>query len=140
MEQISKLELGQGTVLKFVLYVISKFMILLGCLLCKASSKWAFIDLTKNSITRIPEDVITLYKPEEKSVFEETDIPKIKSPETTDVPSFSFHVQRKDIDVNQHMHNLYYLDYAYEALPQAVYELPEANYFEIMYKTGCTLR
>lgn len=114
-------------------------MILLGNLLCKASSKWAFIDLTKNSITKIPEDVICLYEPEEKSVFEETDIAKLKVPETV-TPSFTFQVQRRDIDVNQHMHNIYYLDYAYETLPQSVYELPETNFFEIMYKTGCMFR
>ena len=29
---------------------------------------------------------------------------------------------RKDMDTNAHMHNLYYLDLAYEALPKEVYE------------------
>ncbi len=37
------------------------------------------------------------------------------------------------------MHNLYYLLYAYEALPSEVYEKGELNNFEIMYKSGSML-
>ena len=33
-----------------------------------------------------------------------------------------YKVARRDIDLNGHMHNLYYLDLAYEVLPQDIYE------------------
>ena len=36
-------------------------------------------------------------------------------------------LQWKHIDFNNHMHNLYYLLYAYEALPSEVYEKGELN-------------
>lgn len=108
-------------------------------LLCKASSKWAFIDLTTNHIAKITPELLQLYAPEEKSVFAEDDIAKLRLPELPASPCFTFPILRKDIDVNHHMHNTFYLDYAYEALPQNIYESDEANYFEIMYKTGATL-
>ena len=108
-------------------------------LICIASSKWTLINTENNSITRITDDVISCYEPEEKCVFKENDIAKLKKPEMIGQPSFVFTVLRKDIDVNQHMHNLYYLDYAYEALPEEVYKKPEANDFEIMYKSGAKL-
>ena len=32
-----------------------------------------------------------------------------------------YNIQRRDIDINQHMHNLSYLDMAYEILPDNIY-------------------
>ncbi len=110
-----------------------------GELICIASSKWSLIDISKKSITRITPEVILPYEPEEKSVFEQKDIPKIKVPELSTLCTYSFKVRRKDIDVNKHMHNICYLDYACEALPDEIYNLGECNDFEIMYKSGAKL-
>ena len=38
------------------------------------------------------------------------------------------------IDVNKHLHNIYYLDIANEALPENIYENNLFDSFEIMYK------
>lgn len=114
-----------------------------GNLICIASSKWALIDTTNGKILKITKDVIDRYCPEnEKNVFDEIDIPKLQVPKIleSDVPNYVFNVLRRDIDINQHMHNLYYLDYALEALPQDIYEvLSNCNNFEIMYKSGIQL-
>lgn len=108
-------------------------------LLCIASSKWALINIKTSTITRITNDILNLYEPEEKSVFNESDIAKLKEPPLNSSADFTFKVLRRDIDVNEHMHNLYYLDYANETLPKDIYSLGEANEFEIMYKTGAKL-
>ena len=109
-------------------------------LVCIASTKWTLIDINKGGMIRIPADVIGTYEPlDDRKVFDEDDIKKIKEPELPEKPSFVFQVQRRDIDVNGHMHNLYYLDYAYETLPQDIYEKAEMNHFEIMYKSGAKL-
>ncbi len=92
-----------------------------GELICIASSKWALIDINNRSIAKITEDIIGRYEAESKSVFGENDIPKIKQPEISTIPCFEFKVLRRDIDVNEHMHNIYYLDYALEALPEDIY-------------------
>lgn len=92
-----------------------------GELICIASSKWALIDIHSKSITKITEDIIGRYEAENKSVFNETDIAKIKQPELSAPSCFQFKIQRRDIDVNEHMNNVYYLDYAIEALPEEVY-------------------
>lgn len=90
-------------------------------LICIASSKWALIDINNKSISKITENIIGRYKAESKSVFNENDISKIKVSELPTSPCFDFKVLRRDIDVNEHMHNIYYLDYALEALPENVY-------------------
>lgn len=41
---------------------------------------------------------------------------------------------RRDIDINKHVHNLYYLDYANEALPEEIYKDARFDNIEIMYK------
>ena len=45
-----------------------------------------------------------------------------------------YKVCRRDIDLNGHMHNLYYLDLAYEVLPEKVYEQRPFDNFRIQYK------
>ena len=52
---------------------------------------------------------------------------------------YIYTTQRRDIDVNKHMHNLNYLDLAYEALPEDVYLNSDFNNIEIMYKTAIKL-
>lgn len=45
-----------------------------------------------------------------------------------------YKILRSDIDMNKHVHNLYYLDFAYETLPEDIYKSGELNNMEIMYK------
>ena len=62
------------------------------------------------------DDIISKYQPEEKTVFKSGKIEKIDIPKSFD-DELSYTVKRRDIDLNSHMHNLYYLDLAYEVLP-----------------------
>ncbi len=111
--------------------------------ICIASSKWTLVSTETGGIAKITPEVIGCYSPEdEKNVFAELDIPKLKEPENlpeSEKTSYTFTVQRRDIDMNHHMNNLYYLDYAIEALPQDVYENLNCDKFEIMYKNGAKL-
>ncbi len=98
-----------------------------------ATSKWALIDAKKGRIVKIPLEVANSYDPEERHVFEEEEIEKLKEPEHYE-SSIHYRVNRKDIDINGHMHNLYYLDLAYEALPEEVYEERPYNQVRIHYR------
>ena len=98
-----------------------------------ATSRWALINIDTGKIERISEDITEKYYPESKFVFEEEEIEKQKEPEKFD-SSINYTVKRADIDINKHMHNLNYLDLAYEALPQEIYEKCEFNNIRITYK------
>ena len=99
-----------------------------------ATSKWALIDIETGKIARMTDDVINRYQPEEKNVFSSEKIEKINMPDNFDT-TMKYIVKRRDIDLNFHMHNLYYLDLAYEALPEDVYENEnEFNNIRITYK------
>ena len=98
-----------------------------------ATSKWALINIETGKISRMTEDIISKYQPEEKNVFSIEKIEKINIPDSFD-STMKYTVKRRDIDLNFHMHNLYYLDLAYEVLPGEVYEQRPFDNIRITYK------
>ncbi len=97
-----------------------------------ATSKWTLIDIKTLKLAGIPEEVRNAYKISDQKVFED-EIEKLKEPKT-ELTKEDYKVLRSQIDVNKHVHNLYYLDIAYEALPEEIYEQEEKDNIEIMYK------
>lgn len=104
-----------------------------------ATSKWTLLNIEKRKMVRLTEELIEKYKPEEKSVFLDEKLDKIKIP-TKFISNIKYKVIRKDIDLNKHMHNLYYLDLAYEALPEDVYAKRLFDNVRITYKKEIKLR
>lgn len=103
-------------------------------IIAKASSKWLLLNANTLAIEKITNEIMDKYEPEDISVFDgEPEINKISEPKVYS-SFFNYTVQRKDIDINDHMHNVYYLDLAYEALPEDIYRNCKFNNFEIMYK------
>ena len=98
-----------------------------------ATSKWALIDIETGKIARMTDDIINRYQPEEKNIFSSEKIEKINIPDSFD-STMKYTVKRRDIDLNFHMHNLYYLDLAYEVLPEEVYEQRPFDNIRITYK------
>lgn len=98
-----------------------------------ATSKWVLIDTERGEMSRLTENIIKAYNPEEKNVFKEENLEKVKIPEKF-THKIKYKVIRKDIDINNHMHNLYYLDLAYEALPDEIYNKRPFDYVRITYK------
>lgn len=99
-----------------------------------ASTKWVLLDASTMSLTKITDELIAQYTPDSTNVFSgEPEISKLIPPK--DYSSiFTYKIQRKDIDINDHMHNVSYLDLAYEAIPEDIYLHHKFNEFEIMYK------
>lgn len=103
-----------------------------------ATSKWVMCDTQNNKICKIPDDIVDKYNPEDCQVFEEKDIPKLKEVQGSKL-ALEYEVKRADIDVNKHMHNLNYLNLAYEALPEEVYFSEDKKMVRIMYKNQILL-
>ena len=98
-----------------------------------ATSKWTLINTDTNRVTRITDEIAGSYKVEDKKVFNDEPMGKIQVP-TTFSNIVDYKVNRRDIDINGHMHNLYYLDLAYEALPEEIYEKRPFDNVNIQYK------
>lgn len=98
-------------------------------------SRWLLFDLERKRPVRLTEEIIQLYEPEiEKKVegLECKDIGDV----TLEKEEYSriYKVLRRDIDINQHMHNLSYLDVAYEMLPEEVYQNIKFGHIRIAFK------
>ena len=103
-------------------------------IVAKAISKWVLIDIEKGSIVKVDNELLSKYEPEiDKTVFEDEKFEKIKEPEEYELET-EYKVKRADIDVNNHMHNLNYIDLAVEALPEDEYKQNEFNNIRITYK------
>lgn len=98
-----------------------------------ATSKWTLINIDTSRVTRITDEIASSYKVENKKVFNDEPMGKIQVP-TTFSNIVDYKVNRRDIDINGHMHNLYYLDLAIEALPEELYKNIFYNNVEIQYK------
>ena len=105
---------------------------------CIATTKWTLTNIDTKGITKITEDMISKYNPDTKIIMPDFEFKKLKEPENF-TNEYVYTTQRRDIDVNKHVHNLNYLDFAYEALPEGIYEETLSNDFnniEIMYKNA----
>lgn len=90
-------------------------------ILAIATTKWVLLDAETRKIQRISEEICSKYESElEKKVFEE-EIEKLHEPESEKI-SMKLKTRRTDIDINDHVNNLNYLDLAYEALPDEIYD------------------
>lgn len=85
-----------------------------------ASSKWALIDYATKKPAVIDDALEALYQTEPRQVFEEGAFMRLLEPREYSAQT-ALPTGRRDIDLNGHVHNLCYLDYAYEALPEEVY-------------------
>lgn len=105
-----------------------------------ASSKWALVDTQKLSICKIDEEMLKSYTTENIQVFEE-EITKLSEP-TNYIESCETKVTRDMIDINGHVHNLNYIDFAIQVIPFEI--MRNAKEVEVMYKKeikdNCTIK
>lgn len=106
-----------------------------GNVIVLASSKWVLVDIQKGKVVRVEQKLHERYEPEPtKEAFDDyEDFPKIHIPEKYEFET-EYVVRKSDIDINNHMHNLNYLDLANETLPEDVFEKGNLNNVRITYK------
>ncbi len=103
-----------------------------GKILAIATTKWVVLDVDTRKLQRITDQIASKYESEtEKQVFEK-EIEKLHEPESEGY-SIQLKIRKTDIDINNHVNNLNYLDLAYEILPEEVYNSDLKN-IRITYK------
>lgn len=103
-----------------------------GNVLVIGTSRWILVNTERRRPVRLTQDIINLYESEsDKSAFSK-EMEDIKCEDY--ILKKDYHVQRRDIDINEHMHNLSYLEMAYEILPQEIYKNKVFDNVRIAYK------
>lgn len=99
-----------------------------------ATSKWILLDIESKKIMKLEESLADLYKQEDKDVFGiDTDFGKLKEPENYTLEK-DYKITNNLIDVNNHVHNLYYIDIANEVIPEEILKEKDLNNFEVLFK------
>lgn len=97
----------------------------------RAEARSCLLDMRTGRLTRISEELVDAYKPENKCVFD-TAPPRLRAPKDYALET-PLHIRRDDIDFNSHVHNTRYMSYAVEALPPQVYEADGLHSVRIVY-------
>ncbi|WP_024467692.1 acyl-[acyl-carrier-protein] thioesterase [Treponema pedis] len=122
--------------LKSPLIAIRDFLLYKNDSICiKGSSRWVLLDLKKERLCKIEKTLLDKYNPENKTVFGEEKLKKIELPEKFEMEK-RIAVRKSDFDFNNHIHNLIYLNYASETLPDSIYEMQKFKKLRITYKTA----
>ncbi len=102
-----------------------------GEIIFNGSTQWVFLDLNKGKPVRVPEEVGKIYgECKDKLLVDFYDFRK--GFDTED--GLEFNVRRSDIDVNNHVNNVKYLNWIIEAVPDSVAENYKLYDLDIMYK------
>lgn len=97
-----------------------------------ATSRWIYMDINKRRPVRITAEIMDRYESEpERRVFSE-EITKNEIPDT-EYKEISYNILRRDVDYLGHMHNISYLDAAYEIMPEEYFNGPQFNNISIDY-------
>lgn len=101
-------------------------------ILAIATTKWVLLNAETRKIQRIQEELVSKYKQETELQVFQNEIEKLNEPESEEC-SREVKIRRTDIDINNHVNNLNYLDLAYEVLPDEIYNQDMKN-IRITYK------
>ena len=98
-----------------------------------ATSRWIYMDINKRRPLRITPEIMDRYESEpEKRVFTEK-LVKTSVPEG-DFIETPYKILRRDVDHLGHMHNISYLDAAYDIMPEEYFNGPVFNFVSIEYR------
>lgn len=90
-----------------------------GRLVARASARWAYIDRTRQTPARIPEELLTRFGPWGHMMRERGDIPLRPDASATPADTLSLIAREVEADSQQHINNCVYLDWFDEAARQA---------------------
>lgn len=106
-----------------------------GNIVAIATSKWILFDFNKSAVFKITDEFSNNYcKSVSNTVFKTKMVEKLKAPENSK-SSLEYTVLKRDIDSNNHVNNLNYLDFASEILPES----KDFKNVEVMYKNEAKL-
>lgn len=104
-----------------------------GTVLAAGTSNYVLMDLEHGKILRVTPALIARYEPEDVAALPDADASRMRevkpAQRTLEIP-----LRRSDIDFNAHVHNLSYLAFALEALPEEVYRAARFNSLRLAYR------
>ena len=102
--------------------------------LAVASSAWFLYDSLNQKLQRVTPEVADAYNPEPDFVFGVASEPRLHVPKKYE-DIYECVAEKRDLDTNNHVNNVHYIDYALEALPEEF----TATELRVSYKNAAVL-
>lgn len=101
-------------------------------LLGQATTSWMLIDLTKMKPITMPDFITTIDRPNRKRAIEDNfeKLPKLDQLEYQK----KYSVRLSDLDINQHVNNVNYIEWAIETIPIEILQKYKLSQFEISFR------
>ncbi len=100
--------------------------------LASASSIWLIIELARKTPRRIPDYIVDMQvKDRERALYDPFDT--IWRPQEVQVEK-RFAVRHSDIDANQHVNNVSYVEWAVETIPDTLWQSHEIRELEVSFR------
>lgn len=96
------------------------------------TSAWLMFDLTRRRPVRMPDYVNEIIGPDRPRTIQDS-FPKLEVPGRVD-HSRRFSVRYSDLDVNQHVNNVRYIEWAVETLPLDIIESHSLSSIEVIFR------
>lgn len=104
-------------------------------LIAYASSTWLLMNTVNRRMSRIPEFISAIECPPENECLPR---PKSKLPKFEEASlEKTFRVGWYDLDFNQHLNNVFYLQWILESVPDELLEYGQLQQMDIIYKLEC---
>ena len=97
-----------------------------------ATSSWMIVDLVKQKPIELPEFVHAIRLPDKKRAIDDP-FKKLHGPKQVDFEK-QFNVRRSDLDINQHVNNVNYIEWAIESTPIDIYRKKNLTELEISFR------
>lgn len=101
-------------------------------LVLTARTAWLILDIARRRPIPTPPDVVEIGAQSQRSARIEIE-GKLPRPDRDPVSSLRFPVRRADLDINQHVNNVRYMEWVLETLYEGS-EAPKPAYFDIQFK------
>jgi len=98
----------------------------------KATTSWMLIDLTKMKPITMPDFIKDINLPKRERAIDDKfeKIPKLEKSEFQN----KYNVRLSDLDINQHVNNVNYIEWAIETIPVEAYQKYQLNQLEISFR------
>ena len=103
------------------------------------TSRWLYMNLIRRRPVVLNQQMNEIYDTEEGRMVFDEEICKIDTEidindNIKEIIEKPYKVERRDMDINGHMHNVSYIEAAYEVIPQDIYKNVEYSNIRVEYK------
>ena len=102
-------------------------------IIVKATSSWMLLDFSKMRTITMPEFIEGIELPDRERAIVD-DFTKLPQPQNTDIKR-QFDVRLSDLDINQHVNHVKYIDWALECIPLSVWKKRHLSQLEISFRS-----